>query len=370
MTAPDDHDPRDDSTGSDLSDDGVRRDLHPSVALRGTGLPTPLLIVLGAVLALALFLFLNARRSARVDAERDQTSASAPLPHNPPPLEIPPPPPPPAPVVIIERAPPAAPAPLPPPPPMREQMPPQMVAMPDPPPPPPPRARSGDNSNALVIDNTSGTGASVNGGGEGGGPVGLTGQDDTVRATLIRNRAAVIPQGAIMTAVLETPLNSDRPGQARAIVSHDVRGFDGSRVLIPRGSRLIGDFRADTSPGMRRILVTWSRLIRPDGVAIKLGSPASDPMGGSGLPGSVNTHFMARFVGAVLQSALAVGVNLASQASNNGNTVYLGSQQASQSTPQLMPDANRAPTVKVREGTEIAVMVAHDLDFSGTPAVR
>jgi type IV secretion system protein VirB10 len=37
---------------------------------------------------------------------------------------------------------------------------------------------------------------------------------------------------------------------------------------------------------------------------------------------------------------------------------------------QLVPNVNRPPTVKVREGAEIAVMVAHDLDFGGTPAVK
>jgi type IV secretion system protein VirB10 len=36
----------------------------------------------------------------------------------------------------------------------------------------------------------------------------------------------------------------------------------------------------------------------------------------------------------------------------------------------LAPGANRAPTVKVKEGTRIAVLVAHDLDFAGTPAWR
>ena len=54
--------------------------------------------------------------------------------------------------------------------------------------------------------------------------------------------------GAVIAAVLETPLNSDRPGLARAVVSKDARSFDGTRVLIPRGSRLIGEFKADANP--------------------------------------------------------------------------------------------------------------------------
>jgi len=373
MTAPGANDPREQSA---LAEPGAAagpnagpnagNDPRPVVTLPGTGLPTPLLIGLAVVLALALFLFLNARRQARLDASDNQARTLAQLPANPPPLAIPPPPPPPAPMVVYQTRTVSVPAPVRamPSPPMREPMPPPMPVMagPLPPPPRPP----GSGGSGLILDLTSGSGAS---GSE--GPPNMVEPDDIVRATLIRNRASVIPQGAIITAVLETPLNSDRPGLARAIVSHDARGFDGSRVLIPRGSRLFGEFKHDPSPGMSRILISWTRLIRPDGIAIKIASPVSDPMGGSGVGGSVNSHWLARFSSAVLQSALAVGVNLASQTSGSANTVYLGlPSQATGVGQQLIPNINRVPTVKVREGAEVAVMVAHDLDFSGTPAVR
>jgi type IV secretion system protein VirB10 len=361
MTAPGEHDPREQGHASRQDRDG---DPRPGVALRATGVPLPLLMALAMVLALALFLFLDGPRRARFDAQAGQASAATPLPPAPPPLAIPPLPPPPVPVVIQETpaatttmAPPTLRAPLPP------AMPrPAFVSLPAP---PGPAGRSGP---ALVVDLTSGSGAAMTGGDGGAGAAVV---DDTIRATLIRNRALVIPQGAILTAVLETPLNSDRPGLARAIVSHDAQGFDGTRVLVPRGSRLIGEFKADTSPGMRRILITWTRLIRPDGVAIRIGSPVSDTLGGAGVPGQADTHFLARFASAVLQSALAVGVNLASQVATSGNTVYFGlPAQTAQLGQQLVPNANRPATVKVREGAEITVMVAHDLDFSGTPAVR
>ena len=96
-------------------------------------------------------------------------------------------------------------------------------------------------------------------------------------------------------------------------MSRDVRGFDGTRVLIPRGSRLIGEYRSDVAAGQNRALVNWTRLIRPDGVTIDIGSPASDPIGGIGIHASVNTHFFARFADAILQSALYTGVGFASR---------------------------------------------------------
>ncbi|WP_164040702.1 TrbI/VirB10 family protein, partial [Serratia marcescens] len=87
--------------------------------------------------------------------------------------------------------------------------------------------------------------------------------------------------------------------------------FDGTRVLIPRGSRLIGEYGSDTETGQKRMLVNWIRLIRPDGATIAIGSPATDPLGQGGIRASVNSHFFERFAGAILQSALDVGVNLA-----------------------------------------------------------
>lgn len=229
---------------------------------------------------------------------------------------------------------------------------------------PPSHAAGAPGGGALVLDLTQGRGAAVN------GASGAEPGEDVVRAAPLRGRATIIAQGTMLEAVLETPLNSDRPGLARAIVGEDVRGFDGSRILIPRGSRLIGEFKPDTSPGQRRVLVSWTRLIRPDGIAIRIASPAVDPLGGAGVPGSVNTHFIERFSAAVLQSALAVGVNVASTLPVQGaGAVYLG-LPAQQMGGVLAPGANRAPTVKVREGTRIAVLVAHDLDFAGTPVWR
>lgn len=225
---------------------------------------------------------------------------------------------------------------------------------------------AGSRDSALVIDNTAGPGAAV----QGAKGEGETVPDDAAHATIIRARATTIPQGTMIAATLETPLNSDRPGLARAIISADVRGFDGSRVLIPRGSRLIGEFKSDSSAGKRRVMVLWSRLIRPDGVAIRIASPATDAMGGAGVAGRVDTHALERLGGAVLQSALTLGVNIATaEISRGGTSVYLGG--AGQSLgQQLVPSVNRPATVNVNEGAVIAVLVARDLDFAGMPGVR
>jgi type IV secretion system protein VirB10 len=184
------------------------------------------------------------------------------------------------------------------------------------------------------------------------------------RSGAFANRGTTVAQGTLIPAVLETALDSNRPGLARAIVSRDVRGFDGSRVLIPRGSRLIGDYRSDVQPGQHRALVNWTRLIRPDGVTIAIGSPAADTLGGGGIRAQVNSHFFARFAGAILQSILDVGVNLAGRVGNNNGAVVVlpGSLQGA---TQIVQPAQVTPTLTVRAGTSISIFVARDLDFTG-----
>lgn len=337
--------------------------IQPEVARPRDALPMPVMLGILALLAVGLFVFLDAHRRSLakpVVAEKQAMLQAAP------PLALPPAPPPPEPVVLREVVRVNVPQPVPYTPPVVRGPAPALVGE-EPVRPAPPKTANRDA--ALVIDLTNGAGAT---GGRSGEGAAVASNDDAARATLIRSRSSVIPQGAIVGAVLETPLNSDRPGLARAMVSQDVRGFDGSRVLIPRGSRLVGEFRADNAAGKRRVLVTWNRLIRPDGVAIRIASPATDAMGGAGIAGAVNTHFAERFASAVLQSALTIGVNVASsELGRSGNGVYVGIPgQFSSLGGQIVPNANRPATVKVKEGAEIAVLVARDLDFSGTPAVK
>ncbi len=172
--------------------------------------------------------------------------------------------------------------------------------------------------------------------------------------------AQTVPQGTIIPAVLETALDSDLPGFARAIVSRDIRGFDGTKILVPRGSRLIGQYKSGLSSGVTRAFIVWERLIRPDGVSIQLGSPATDELGRTGLSGEVDTHFLKRFGSAIL---LSVVTGLAN--SNSTSAIVIGSSSGAQSAASdaLSIDAKIPPTIKVMQGTVIRVFVAHDLHF-------
>jgi type IV secretion system protein VirB10 len=187
----------------------------------------------------------------------------------------------------------------------------------------------------------------------------------TATAVQTINTATTVTRGTMIPAILETAINTDVPGFVRAVVSQDVRSHDGSRVLIPRSSRLVGQYQSGLQAGERRAYVIWQSLIRPDGVTVDLQSPATSFDGTAGLEGEVNTHFFSRFGSAMLLSVIGGLTTVAS----GGASVILGGGQSAANTA-LQQDGQRPPTVRVRMGEPIRVYTARDLDFGQAPAVR
>jgi type IV secretion system protein VirB10 len=197
---------------------------------------------------------------------------------------------------------------------------------------------------------------------------------DTARATQMRDLGRVIPQGFVIPAVLETAIDSDLPGAVRAVVSRDVRGFDGSQVLVPRGSKLIGQYRSAAAVGQTRAFVVWSRIITPAGVSIDVGSPATDRLGRGGLAGTADTHFFERFGSSILLSLVSAGVEFAAHGSgNNSNTALVigsGSQANQLATVALTKQIDIPTTIRVPQGAPVQVSVVRDLDFSSVASAR
>jgi type IV secretion system protein VirB10 len=178
------------------------------------------------------------------------------------------------------------------------------------------------------------------------------------------DRTYLVSQGTLIFAVLETAIDSTQSGQVRAMISNNVYNPLGTQILIPKGSRIFGEYKGELGAGQSRAQIIWTRLIRPDGATISLDSPASDQLGRAGVKGRVNTHFGERLLGALLQSTIDFGVLAASRAVSSNNGVIVALPSATQgAASQIVPPAPK-PTLKVRHGTRIAVLVARDLDFS------
>ncbi|MEO5774432.1 MAG: TrbI/VirB10 family protein [Sphingomicrobium sp.] len=347
---------------------------RPTVAVSRRGAPGWVFAAAAAFAALMLFWALESRRTTRV-VEAEPDAQTIPL-AAPPPLYIPPAPvvqqQPGTPVQVINQA-----APLPTPisvpvqnvqEPPRYQRPIMIPSNPVMPMPPPGRATRGGGGPTMVIDAPPASAASAQQG-DGAAP-GLGGAFGTslgggrARASSLANPAQTVPQGALIPAVLETAFNSTQAGFARAIVARDVRSFDGSKVLIPRGSRLIGQYRADVGAGQSRAVINWTRLIRGDGVTIALNSPAVDPLGRGGVKARVNNHLFERVTDGLLQSVFSVAGNLALSRSSTNVILAPGGMQ----TPTATTGDRPMRTLSVPAGTSISVFVAQDLEFPNREA--
>ena len=194
---------------------------------------------------------------------------------------------------------------------------------------------------------------------------GVIGDNVSARSTRLAEPANTVVQGTLIPAVLETAIDTDIPGYVRAVVSQDVRSFDGSRVLIPRSSRLIGEYKGVVQAGQRRAYLVWTRLVRPDGVSVALASPAADLSGQAGIGGQVNSHFLSRFGSSILLSILG---GAGSIATGGASTVIVGGAGQSAASVAAQHDGQRPPTIKVRQGEPIRVFTARDLIFQAEGA--
>ncbi|URK89459.1 type IV secretion system protein VirB10 (plasmid) [Rhizobium sp. RCAM05350] len=205
--------------------------------------------------------------------------------------------------------------------------------------------------------------------------------DRSAKARQISRLDAMISEGTLIPGLLETAINSDLPGQIRAIVSQDVLSFDGRRVLIPTGTRLIGEYQSEVTRGQKRIFVIWTRLLRDDGVSVRLNSIGADSLGRSGLTGLVDNKWRERFGSAILLSIVGAGSSYLTgygsgqTGSTNGDETNSdrAAELARETIAQTFSDmANQAlgeslripPTISVHQGERIFVYVRQDLDFS------
>jgi len=142
----------------------------------------------------------------------------------------------------------------------------------------------------------------------------------------------------------------------------------GHSLLIPQGSKLIGQYDAQIAFGQSRILLAWTRLILPNGRSIVLErQPGADAEGYAGLQDQVDNHWGMLFKAAMLSTLLSVGAEAGAGTGNNQNSLVQALRQgSSQSFSQIGEQVvgrmlNVQPTITIRAGFPVRVMVTHDL---------
>lgn len=192
------------------------------------------------------------------------------------------------------------------------------------------------------------------------------------RRTVAADRVAapaspnVLQAGAVISAALITGIRSDLPGQITAQVTENIYDSPTGRILlVPQGTRVIGQYDNNVQFGQSRVLLVWNRLIFPNGRSIVLErQPGADAEGYAGLRDGVDYHWWDLAKAAGLSTLLSVGAELAVdnddrliQAIRNGgqDTINDAGQQI------VRRQLNIAPTLTVRPGFPVRVIVTRDL---------
>ncbi len=186
-----------------------------------------------------------------------------------------------------------------------------------------------------------------------------------------------VKAGTIIPAALLTAINSDLPGEVIAQVTEPVYDHaTGRTVLIPQGSRLFGQYDSQVAYGQSRALVAWNRVIMPNGRSINIGSMSgADLAGAGGLQVRTDGHFWQLAKGVVLSTLFSVGAASAQDAgtrSSGGlvlNSAGSGVSNEAQQVGQRITERalNRQPTIRVRAGWPLRVIVNKDMILAPYP---
>ena len=176
----------------------------------------------------------------------------------------------------------------------------------------------------------------------------------------------VLQAGAVIAAALITGIRSDLPGQITAQVTENIYDSPTGRILlVPQGTRIIGQYDNNVQFGQRRVLLVWNRLIMPNGRSIVLErQPGADTQGYAGLEDGVDYHWWDLAKAAGLSTLLSIGSELAISDENRLlRAIRSGGQDTINDAGKqiVRRQLNAAPTLTIRPGFPVRIVVTRDL---------
>ncbi|MEH3038510.1 MAG: TrbI/VirB10 family protein [Sphingomonas paucimobilis] len=176
----------------------------------------------------------------------------------------------------------------------------------------------------------------------------------------------VLQAGAVISAALITGIRSDLPGQITAQVTENIYDSPtGRTLLVPQGTRVVGQYDNSVQFGQSRVLLVWNRLIFPNGASIILErAPGADAQGFAGLEDGVDFHWWDLAKAAGLSTLLSVGSELAVDNDDRLlRAVRSGGQDTFNDAGQqiVRRQLNIVPTLTIRPGFPVRVIVTRDI---------
>lgn len=180
------------------------------------------------------------------------------------------------------------------------------------------------------------------------------------------DRSFVITRGSYIPCVLQTQLFSNVPGQTGCVVPENIYSDDGSRLLVPRGSTVVGEYGQTMKNGDTRIAVVWDRIKTTDGYVIDVDSGAADGVGTMGIGGYIDNRWGDRIGAALLLSLVDDAVDIAVASQSSSGPVYGSSTtRGTKSVAEKILDStiNIKPTLSANRGARLMIYVSKDLWF-------
>jgi len=186
-------------------------------------------------------------------------------------------------------------------------------------------------------------------------------------ANAAAGKSYVLFEGNILETVLINRLDGQFSGPVECLLSTNVYSNDRQHLLIPAGSKLLGETKKVDSLGQKRLAVAFHRLLMPDGFSVSLDQfKGLNQIGDTGLRDQVNNHYL-RIFGV----SLAIGVLGAVAEAGTGSAITasgtdlmrqgLAGSMAQSSAQILDKFLNILPTVTIREGHRVKVYLSGDL---------
>lgn len=199
-------------------------------------------------------------------------------------------------------------------------------------------------------------------------------QQEQAMMSYVPISATTIQAGTIIPAILMTGINSDVGGQVIAQVQENIYdSMNGYNLLIPAGSRVIGNYSGGAQNGQNRIEIKWNTLLFPGGgsYAISDSMIAIDGAGYAGLVGNVNNHTSKMLSAGAFTSALAALGGVAAgntSSSNNYTTGELAAQGAmsnllNTASSLFQKNMNIQPTITIQPGYQFNIFVTNSIFF-------
>ena len=181
-------------------------------------------------------------------------------------------------------------------------------------------------------------------------------------------RLHILFEGTILECVLTNRLAGSFSGPVNCMVTTGVWSKNHT-LLIPQGSRALGEAKRVAEQNQQRLAVMFHRIIMPDGYFVNLDQMVGlDQAGATGMKDKTNNHYLDVFGTSIALGLLSgfASFGTGSVLTSSGSDVYrqgVASQIAQNNTTVLQRQLNRLPDITIREGQRIRIMLMKDLEL-------